>query len=227
MLKQEVLKNLCGDSLLKMKGKIIMEQLLNERKIEWLLHFTQAENLSNILKFGLLPRSVIKNYGIQSSFNDEYRYDNCLNAVCMSIEFPNYKMFYKLRQDNPDIEWVVLLLDAKILCDFECAFCYTNAGSATMYNIPIEQRMGKEAFLHLFEDCPNGPTRKELNIGDWYPTNPQAEVLVFDSISVDYILKVYFQEEKTFNKYCGSIPSFIKTGIKKKAFSYRKDWDFW
>lgn len=204
-----------------------MEQLLKERQIDWLLHFTQAENLPNIFKYGLLPRSVINNRGIQSNFNDEYRYDDCSNAVCMSIEFPNYKMFYQLRKKNPEVDWVVLLLDAKILCDFDCAYCYANAGSAEMFNTPIEQRMGKKAFLHLFDDCPNGNTREKLNIGSWLPTNPQAEVLVFASIPVTYILKVFFEDRQTLNKYSNTIPDFIKVEVKQKAFSYREDYSFW
>ena len=69
-----------------------MEQLLKQRRIDWLLHFTQAENLPNIFKYGLLQRSILETSRIKSCFNDEYRYDECTDAVCTSIEFPNYKM---------------------------------------------------------------------------------------------------------------------------------------
>lgn len=72
-----------------------MERILKQRQIDRLYHFTQAENLSNIFRYGLLPREILENEEIDSCFNDDYRFDNCLNAVCMSIEFPNYKMFYK------------------------------------------------------------------------------------------------------------------------------------
>lgn len=170
-----------------------MERILKQRNIDRLYHFTQAENLSNIFTYGLLPRKNLEEENIYSCFNDDYRYDDCLDAVCMSIEFPNYKMFYKLRQDDPNVDWAVLRLDAQILCDFECAYCWTNAGDASMYNIPLRERMGKRAFLGLFEDRPFYPKREELNISDWYPTNPQAEVLVFGVIPVTvfkmYILK--------------------------------------
>ncbi len=204
-----------------------MKQLLAERQIEWLVHFTQADNLPNIMQYGLLPRTVLDEQNIHSFYNDDYRYDDCLNAICMSIEFPNYKMFYKLRQDNPQTDWVVLFLKADILCDFPCAFCYTNAGNAAMYSTPIEQRMGKNAFLRLFDDPPNGPTRKELNIGDWYPTNPQAEVLVFGTIPTEYISKIYFQSNQTMKNYIKFIPDFIQPKVSDQAFKYRNDWSFW
>lgn len=204
-----------------------MERILEQRQIDRLYHFTQAENLSNIFNYGLLPREILENEEIDSCFNEDYRFDNCLNAVCMSIEFPNYKMFYKLRQDNPDIDWAVLRLDAQILCDYQCAFCWTNAGDSTMYNIPLRERMGTRAFLRLFEDRPLYPQRKELNIKDWYPTNPQAEVLVFGIIPIEYVQNVYFLNRQTFDRYKNDIPDCIDANVNPTVFSYRNDWEFW
>jgi len=92
-----------------------MKRLLMQRQIDTLYHFTQADNLTNIFRYGLLPRDILEKRHINSYYNDDYRYDNCLDAVCMSLEFPNYKMFYKLRQENIMIDWAVLKLDAQIL----------------------------------------------------------------------------------------------------------------
>lgn len=206
---------------------ICMDKILKERQIDWLLHFTRAENLPNIMRYGLMPRSNLEFAGIDFSYNDEYRYDNCENAVCTSIEFPNYKMFYPLRRYNPDLDWAVLLLDARIICDFECAFCSTNAGSSNIYNMDLEQRKGKRAFLKLFEELPYGPSRKELGIEDWYPTNPQAEVLVFDTIPITYIEKVFFDEQEILEQYADYIPQEILAEINSKAFKYRDDWEYW
>lgn len=75
-----------------------MKRFLKQRQINNLYHFTQAGNLLNIFKYGLLSREILEEEGIHSYFNDNYRFDNCPHAVCMSIEFPNYKMFYKLRK---------------------------------------------------------------------------------------------------------------------------------
>ena len=76
-----------------------MESFLKQNRIDWLYHFTRVENLPNILKYGLLPRETLEWNGIGSQFNDNYRHDCCLDAVCTSIEFPNYKMFYKYRME--------------------------------------------------------------------------------------------------------------------------------
>jgi len=96
-----------------------------------------------------------------------------------------------------------------------------------MYNIPIEQGIGKTAFLELFKDYPNYPLRKELNIPDYYPTNPQAEILVCSKIPVQYIDKVYFEDKQTLDKYKNVVPSKVQTNINRDVFLYRRDWKFW
>ena len=204
-----------------------MKEIMEQRKINRLYHFTQAENLENIFRYGIVPRTTLDMRGIRSSYNDDYRYDNCKNAVCTSIEFPNYKMFYQLRQENSEIDWVVISLDAQVLCDFKCAFCWTNAGDATIYNEPIERRMRIEAFLELFGNRPGYPQRENLNISDWYPTNPQAEVLVFGIIPVEYIQNVYFENYETIQKYQDVIPERILASVKSDVFGPRMDWKAW
>lgn len=204
-----------------------MKDIMEQRQIDRLYHFTQAENLENIFRYGIIPRATLDRRGIRSCYNDDYRYDNCMDAVCTSIEFPNYKMFFKLRKDNPEINWAVLRLDAQILCDFECAFCWTNAGDATMYNEPIEQRMGREAFLELFGNRYGYPQREDLNINDWFPTNPQAEVLVFGIIPVEYIQNVYFEKYTVKQEYRDVIPEEISASVNLDVFAPRNDWEAW
>ncbi len=204
-----------------------MKELLRERQIDTLYHFTRAENLANIFRFGLVPRKYLDENFISSKYNDIYRYDECPDAVCTSIEFPNYLMFYKYRMEDLGVDWAVLKLDARIMCDYKCAYCWANAGSALMYNIPLKDRMGKKAFLGLFGDWPGYPKRETLNIGDWYPTNPQAEVLVFNTIPVAYIQQVLFQDRAVRDKYANVVPNYVDVGINSKVFSYRNDWEHW
>ena len=204
-----------------------MKNILKSKNIKNLFHFTRAENLENILKYGLLPRQVLMENDIDSLFNDYYRYDNCEDAVCMSLEFPNYKMFYQLRRENLDTEWIVLWLDAEIICDFDCAFCSGNAGSASMFQTNILDRKGKEAFLKLFDEPTIGATRKEMNLPDCYPTNPQAEILVFGNIPTEYIKKVYFNDMQTLNKYRVLFKDPQMCGVSAQLFSYRHDYEYW
>ncbi len=204
-----------------------MDKILKQKNIDTIYHFTRAENIINIFKYGIIPREILDRQEIVSCYNDEYRYDGCMDAVCTSIEFPNYKMFYKLRQENPGVDWVVLKLDAQILCDFQCAYCWTNAGDASMYNIPIEERMGVDSFLELFINKEGYPKREDLHIYDWYPTNPQAEVLVFGIIPINYMRNIFFETDEVRQRYLDIIPGDVASRVCKDVFCPRKDWEAW
>ena len=203
-----------------------MKSKLNERKIDVLVHFTQAANLPNIIKYGLMTRDKLEEQDIDFLHNDDYRYDECniIKPICVSIEFPNYKMFYSLRMENLRTEWAVIVLDASIICDFDCAFCATNAGSRDAFRTTLDQRRGEEAFEGLFH-TPN--LRKDLELPSWYPTDPQAEVLIFEGIPIEYIQEIHFQDEITLNNYAKFIPKGIELIVSKRLFKYRNDWPYW
>lgn len=197
--------------------------IMNQREIRHLCHFTRAENLRAILTDGLTPRMFLD--GKLAIFNDEFRYDRCENAVCTTIEFPNYKMFYQLRCANPGAEWAVLLLDAQILIDYECAFCQTNAGSATSYTIPLEDRIGAEALASLYAPIVEGVWRSPF-IPMSFPTSPQAEVLVFDVITANYIEAVYFENAAALLKFNDLRRSF-NMSVDTDWFGPRADYKLW
>jgi len=204
-----------------------MKNFMDEHQIDTLFHFTRASNLPNIFEYGLMPRETISKSGLNADYNDRYRYDNCENALCMSIEFPNYKMFYSLRMENEEVDWAVIKLDASVLLDFECAFCVTNAGSEESYSIDLKKRMGCKALEKLYEEYPGKPSRSAMRIKNWYPTNPQAEVLVFGCVPLKYIKGVYFNDETTLMKFKSRIPPTIAARINTNYFFPREDWRFW
>ena len=204
-----------------------MKSFMERHQIDTLFHFTQASNLPNIFKYGLLPKETLLSNRIEAEFNDHYRYDKCEDALCMSIEFPNYKMFYSLRMNDKNVDWAVLKLDASILLDFDCAYCVTNAGSAESYSLALEERKGRRAFFRLFDDYQGKPGREEMKIKPWFPTNPQAEVLVFDCIPLHYIDAVFFESRNVLREYERFTPDVIKLKVSPSLFSYREDWSYW
>ena len=70
---------------------------VRNRKIDVLCHFTRLENLIGILGNGLLPRRTLSERYIPFYAVDPYRRDDCPEAVCLSISFPNYMLFYSKR----------------------------------------------------------------------------------------------------------------------------------
>lgn len=203
-----------------------MQELIEAKDVKYVLHFTRLSNLPSILEKGLINRVQLNLSGVQSEFNDNYRLDGQQDSISCSISFPNYKMFYKLRQENPDVEWVVLYLKSSVLWEKDCAFCVSNAASNEVTSIPIQARKGTVAFNRLFENVPGKPTRADIGIPDALPTNPQAEVLVFGNIEINYIIGAITQSKETEELLKAKYPNY-KFVYHNEAFLPRMDYEYW
>lgn len=174
-------------------------KILKERGIKYLCHFTRLENLESILTNGLIPRSNLynlefnpdDNLEISGVFNDTVRADNHPDAICLSISFPNSKMFYKLRREQENSRWVVIVLHSDLLLDKNCAFYPTNAASNSVNSLPVEDFQGGNALNTLF----NGNNEERQHLLPKDPTDVQAEVLVFDNIEINYIACCVFNSD--------------------------------
>ena len=213
-----------------------IKQICQDRGITTLVHFTRIEKLRNILHEGLLDhQSLLKKHGQQFAPNDRKRLDGHKEAICLSISFPNYQLFSKFSwsddEGRPDYSgWVVLLLDAKVLWELDCAFCQENAASNAVRHIPLENRKKPDALKGMFVDVcrdtkENVYQRQSLQIPDDYPTHPQAEILVFDQIQSDYIKEVHFYDESTLKQWRDNNPWINPERLlhKQQYFQYGRD----
>lgn len=203
-----------------------VEKAVKSKEIKHVWHFTRLTNLRGILSHGLLSKQSIVDSQLFSCFNDEHRLDAQEGSICCSLGHPNYKMFYRLREENPASEWVVLALKPSVLWKKDCAFCITNAASNEVTDIPVEQRKGTIAFNRLFSEVSGKPSRNDLGISDSCPTDPQAEVLVFGNIETKYIIGVATQSKKTKEVLKTKYPDF-KFLYHERPFSPRKDYQYW
>ncbi|MDF2065094.1 DarT ssDNA thymidine ADP-ribosyltransferase family protein [Bacillus sp. Cr_A10] len=204
-----------------------MQNAVEQRGIKYLVHFTRIENVVSIFNNGLVPVDTLRQGGMSFSHNDDYRMDNCEDANCLSIQFPNYRMFFKYRNENPGVDWVVLGIKKEVLWEKDCAFCIENAASNNVTSTLLKKRKGVEAFNRLYNEYPGKPTRTDLGIKPNLPTHPQAEALVFDVIEPEYIWGVAFESLYQKKKYASLIPSHIKSQVKGSLFSYRDDYEHW
>jgi len=205
-----------------------IKSFVKERNISKLVHFTHTDNLSSILKIGLISRKLVERLPKKQNFrvNDSQRLDGQTDAISLSIEFPNYRMFYKYHQKDYD-NWVVISLKPEVLWDFDCAFCHTNAASNACRSIDLEERKEEIALEKLFHDY-DQIQRKVLNIPEYYPTDPQAEILVFEKIPIEYFSKIHFYD-------CGCMLKFVNLHpdaqslfeINRSYFKARRDYSHW
>ena len=213
-----------------------IHQICQERAIKTLCHFTRIENLPSILQQGLLGRSLLETSGQKFLFNDDNRSDGHKEAVCMSISFPNYQMFYAKRKEKEknerisDSQWIILLLDAKMLWELDCAFCQNNAARKAISRALLEDRKKPDALESMFGTFYD-IKHQDLSIPQYYTTHPQAEILVFDPIPVRYIKEIHVLcDDPAIEKW---LPGNIRANYEiswTKTNSYfkpRPDWERW
>lgn len=193
---------------------------LKKRGVQHLVHFTRIQNVPGILRYGLLSRDELATRGIDHAINDLYRYDY-LPAVCLSVSFPNYKLFYGMRMAHPKEDWAVLRLKPELIEKKRCVFSPANAARRELANSPLESRMTPEALNGMFADHDGMPARSILNIPDHFPTNPQAEILVLDPIEPSYIADVIIDAKERVRNY-GAILALAKEQNGSPQFLHGK-----
>lgn len=210
-----------------------IQEICLRREISVITHFTRAENLASILHSGLLSKEELRKRNISAFTNDQLRLDRQPQAICLSISFPNYQMFFRYRNDNSQHKWVVLALDARILWESDCAFCFTNAASNIIRNIPIAQRKQVEAFEHMFDNYSgNGSEvrREGLFLPKNYPTNPQAEILAFKPIPLKYLKHIYVEKRSEAVAIAQDLSpelASIPVSVNSSFFRARDDYEVW
>lgn len=174
-----------------------IKKIVTERQVPFLVHFTQLVNLPSILENGLLCRdAILANVAV----NDEIRLDGRRNTISLSIAFPNHRMFYKYRQEN-QVPWCVLALKPSVLWDLECLFCKYNAADARISGAPDAILSSAAALREMFDEIPAFNSREEQRLKIFDPTDPQAEVLVNQSISAEYIGGIVFPDRPSKEQY--------------------------
>jgi hypothetical protein len=175
-----------------------IREILEQRKIEYLVHFTRIENLPSILEHGLIPVSIQGKRKIVSIHNDEQRIDAKLDCTSCSVGFPNYKLFHFFRQYKyQGSKWVIIKLKTDVLfsSDNISYFCNTNAARVLPRISNVKELCNSVCFENMFCDKITIKEkiikRSELLISDHFTTDPQCLKLV-DHIKICsiYILKM-------------------------------------
>lgn len=159
-----------------------IRSIAKKREIQLLLHFTQAANLPGIVEHGILPRREIEKDMYMAYASDKYRLDESLDAVSVSISRINEVMFEAKRRKSEHDDWLVLVLSSEILWTHSCKFCWRNAARNEIRS-HRGRRDGPWALDMMFSRRVGAENELPMN----YPTDPEAEVQVFDAIAPKYI----------------------------------------
>ncbi|QRK80162.1 DarT ssDNA thymidine ADP-ribosyltransferase family protein [Shewanella sp. LZH-2] len=181
----------------KMNRQQYIQNICEHFQIPALVHFTQLANLEGILTNGLLSRERVE--GI-AEINDELRLDGRRNYISTSISFPNCKMFYRYRQQKGGL-WCVLLIRKEVLWELDCLFCKFNAADHRISAQDANFLANPEQLSGMYDEIPEFGTRIENKLKVFDPTDVQAEVLVRELISNNYIMGIVFPDRPSLNRY--------------------------
>ena len=171
-----------------------------QRKIRRLCHFTQSRKLPHILgePGGIFSIEWLeKNRQDIIDKNDLIRLDGYPNFISCSIEYPNTWYLDKAKMRDPLFkDWSILLIKPEILWSPNTIFAFRNA-AALKGNI----KGGFDEYLKMFS--PDNPgaygkifRRKNSHLPSC-PTDGQAEVLVLEKITSDFIWGIVFKTKST------------------------------
>lgn len=200
---------------------------INNRGIEYLIHFTPTINLLSIFEQeSIISRKRLFEIG---EYNDEFeihdyvdymdaqRLDNLTDYINLSIQFPNYFLLNVFRKRNSfaHYQWCILKIDPKYIYSDETLFSVCNAASNAAHTIGINGSI--EKFRNMFTSSLNigGKIRNRGGLKNKYTTDVQAEVLVQNSIPLSDIVEVCFENEDTLNS---NISAFNIFGFDTSRF---------
>lgn len=159
-----------------------IRKIVKQREIRDLFHFTRFENVESILCQGLISVAGLCDKTVPFAASDSERRDGRLDGISLSISFPNWKMFYhkRVNSDAPT-HWVVLSIRPSVLWTHRVEFFTYNAASVGMVDSEKKAHMRSAAFRELFAG-EHRMTEKGSSLPKCFPTQNQAEVLVFEPI---------------------------------------------
>ena len=199
-----------------------IKEYCDKRGVEELIHFAPISRMPFILRYGLLTNAILRN--ARSEVGDQSRFDGNDDHACLSINFPNYKLFFKRRSDaGPAEKWCVLSVSRALTWERSCIFypCNAATGKGTY------GKRGITGLKEMFADTSEG-TNRDRALKNSYTTNPQAEILVPDAVEPEFIEKVYFETESEMDIFGDIVKnSGRQSPVRIELFLPRSDYRSW
>lgn len=187
-----------------------IQDIINTRKIERVVHFTTNKGLVGILDASSLKaRSLLsENDRLEFIFkhNVEDRKDaDWLDYVNLSVSNINTDFFSRCENWHDDTFWCVLSFSPEILCHEGIYFTDTN----NFYTWRVNRAQGEEGLEAIFAQTVIGKFDKKIERNDTYmdytTTDIQAEVLYPRELSLDYLQKIIVSSEEDMDSVYGLI----------------------
>jgi hypothetical protein len=167
---------------------------LNKREIKSLFHFTHINNLSSILKHGLLGPKTLRDLQIPFINTDQFRIDSIDNGLSLSVSEPNrFMLSKKISNSELGADLVLLEIDPVYLSSLSFLAFPTNAASRKIREYRSLNRRKFSEALDLELLFNNLGLRDKFNLAKNIPTDPQSEIMITEDYPATSIKKIHFQ----------------------------------
>ena len=195
--------------------------------IKNLIHFTPIKNLENIYKYGgLYSCHVLSSKNISFTRTDTNRFDGQMQAISLSISYPNCKML--LQKSNIDI--AVLVLNPRFLFNrFDPKTFYPT--NAAYQRGTSRHGNGVNSFESMFGKyviSKSGVINRSDALPCEYATDCQAEILYEGKIEFSNIMEIHVPNQSTYNYICANVPEIAHmVQINSYYFDYNIGKQIW
>jgi hypothetical protein len=197
-----------------------IKSFVEERGIEYLVHFTSIENLSGICRErAILSLTKLRELNCPYNQIDNERIDRQLQYIFCSVTYYNFLYHYLISSKSSC--WVLLHIRTDYMWKNKTQFCTTNA--ATDGGAHLGRGLDKLQNLFAPQVFARRGIQTRFNKPENLPTNIQAEVLVYESISLEDVIKIVVKNRRDVEQVRG-------TGwegeieIRPDLFQPRFDW---
>jgi hypothetical protein len=183
-----------------------IDDIIENRKIEEVLHFTTNHGLVGIFSVGkILSRdqlSTEKTLEYVIKYNSKFRSDDSrwIPYVNLSVSRINYSFFgysQTWHRDRNDF-WVILAFNSEILKHDDVVFTTTN----NIYSRQCKRALGAEGLEQMFNLTVLSKHGQPVERNSLTPSNlttcEEAEVLYPKAIDLKYLNKLYVKDEETY-----------------------------
>jgi len=102
-------------------------------------------------------------------------------------------MFFRFQNDNPGVNWAILVINPVVMAVKRTLFCRHNAADGRMSSSAECDLTTIQAFQGMFDEIDGVSARLEQRLKLQDPTDVQAEVLIEGVIEPEYIMAVVFR----------------------------------
>jgi hypothetical protein len=171
-----------------------IKNIIENRQIPTLFHFTPVENLESILTHGLIPREELDQKKIEFKPTDDLRLDGIKAGICFSITKPNMGLLRR-KSNERENKIVVLECPANTLLLYPFIAFPGNAAGGNFVKDQTEnldRYVGISGLRNLFL---NEELRKIRKMSIDEPTDNQSEIIFLESIEISRKLKVHIPNQ--------------------------------